>query len=106
MDENDAAWSGGNIGRFKNIRDTAASMLADQEYEVNRQFILDQLDGDQRVAFRNRFPDFEIVRQRVDNRKAVIIFLEGIRGSILYGGRYSKLPMISQIQFIKSILWC
>ena len=63
-----------------NIRHRLVRRLLARDNEVDKGFILDLLDGESRVEFRNRFPDAILQFKRVRHHRAVIIWLEGPPG--------------------------
>ncbi len=63
---------------FENLKGAISRRLQERDDLADKNFILDQIDGDQRVAFRARFPDFEVKWQRQGEYRSIVLLLDGI----------------------------
>ena len=60
-----------------NMKALAAQALQQTNDELDRAFLLEQLEGGMRTAFRTRFPKFETELQRDESGRMVLIYLDG-----------------------------
>lgn len=66
------------IDRFiQNMKNTLVARLRRRDDETDRQFLINQLEGSARTAFRIRFPDAEVEKKRDDGKRIIIIHLDG-----------------------------
>ena len=60
-----------------NMQSKVAAEMQQRDNEVDREFVVDQLTGNKRVAFGSRFDKADIEFRHIEGARAVIVWLDG-----------------------------
>ena len=77
IEENHPAWSGGNEGRFLNLRNSLVEKLLELEFLNAKKVIRDELINVNRTTLMGTFPNAEITHEYWQDSRVVCIWLDG-----------------------------
>jgi len=62
---------------LENVRNSLLGEMKVRDNQLDKDFVLDQLAGKLRVAFKQRFPEAKLDFKRIQQKRAVVIWLDG-----------------------------